>query len=694
MFASFFSRCSPARSFGVGIFLVFALATFQSAWCAQSFETADIDSPVDAGAPFVLKISQNQKVRPNAREVNGMSPSDAPIWQLLQKNSAEVPGFLIGSWRMMESGALAAADFQPVSPPSLGAALGLATVRKPDTAGWFLSVGRRVHLRTTNPQVDNETFSYESLAKMGWAVGVPADALPSARILWDSGRDSSLDLEEFLARAAGEAAPTGAWLVAGIVDFEVVNGQALKRSPADGTAMTSTYDPSDPDRFFFSPVQETGLRTLMVALVVEGNPTGEVPRCLVRDFFPPFKARTEAGHLLRAHYAELSQPLPPIDPSLPVQAMWEVQNWEDMPRVVTVREALGGSRVRAAHVAVYAIGSLPAFSLYEIPELVDLKEIDPTLQSEQRWATGNTFVTEPIYEKPRLLLRKEVAERIARINAGLKGQGLQLKIYDAYRPLSVTQRLFEMIPDHRYLAAPNVGSRHNRAAAVDVTLTDGQGRDLDMPSDYLVFDRSAHRDSPSMTPVQRRNVAILTEAMAAEGFGTINEEWWHYDAPGWVSYPVLDIPLWPEENSGVHRPRMTDGDLLKLPSLALPPRNETRSRLRDRLERDRQPEVQEPDPTPRPRRQLRDRFFGEPVDGDAEKPAFEPQSRVSAVAGLAVSGVVEFPVVQREDAPPVWLEESLDFLPRGVSVRLWQSRLYLFLLCLAGFFAFMFWKSR
>jgi hypothetical protein len=100
---------------------------------------------------------------------------------------------------------------------------------------------------------------------------------------------------------------------------------------------------------------------------------------------------------------------------------------------------------------------------------------------------------------------------------------------------------------------PNVGSRHNRGAAVDCTIADRDGQDLEMPSDYLVFDDRAHSDSTRMTPAARRNLRVLEKAMAEEGFTTIRDEWWHFDAPNWTQYRVMDVPFWPEKgDAGKH----------------------------------------------------------------------------------------------------------------------------------------------
>ena len=475
-------------------------------------------------------------------------------WQMLDRNEETCEAFLTGSWADLATGKLTARDFQLVSPPDLGAALGLATVYGPDTAGWFVAGGRRVHVRTTDARRNNTTLSYESLARLAWAAGVAKDARPCARILWGKAAlGSSMPLETFCAKAVDKAPRTGAWLVAGLAEFSTLRGRALERSPA-GTSITSMSASGNGERPFFQTASAENRRALFVALMLDSKRSSEAARSLAGRFFPPDPpVVSPGGFLLRTHYACFALPGPRIDPTKPFQAIWNAHNRTqllDLPHVTTVREALEGTRIAKAYVSVYAISAVVPYALYQKPELMDPTEKDPSILIEQRLATANTPIGEPVYERPRILLRKPVAEAILRISRRARQQGCRLKIYDAYRPLSVSQRLYAKHPDVRYLAAPNVGSRHNRGAALDLTLTDSQGREIEMPSDYLTFDTRSHRNSPGMTAAARKNMELLTSFMATERFTTINEEWWHYDAPNWEQYPVMDEPLWPEHEPG------------------------------------------------------------------------------------------------------------------------------------------------
>lgn len=184
-------------------------------------------------------------------------------------------------------------------------------------------------------------------------------------------------------------------------------------------------------------------------------------------------------------------------------------------------------------------------------ELVNLREIDPSLVIDAVYATEDNFVGIVFYPENELFIVPEVGERLAQVNAFLKTRGYRLKVWDAYRPLQVQRKMWSILPDDRYVANPAYGSRHNRGCAVDVTLVRTDGSEVQMPTEYDDFSERAHLDYMDLPPDVIRNRAFLIEAMAREGFQPISTEWWHFDAEGWERYPVLDrnpydVPLFPE----------------------------------------------------------------------------------------------------------------------------------------------------
>jgi D-alanyl-D-alanine dipeptidase len=194
--------------------------------------------------------------------------------------------------------------------------------------------------------------------------------------------------------------------------------------------------------------------------------------------------------------------------------------------------------------------TLPALSLLiacsvaaAADELVNVVRLDPTIVVEMKYATDRNFMHQVLYDRPLCLLRRPVAQRLVRVQAALAPRGLGLKVWDAYRPHSVQKKMWTIKPDARFVAPPYKGSKPGRGAAVDLTLVDRQGRELDMGTDHDEFSTRAAPESPDVSEAARRNRRILRDAMAAEGFSQLSSEWWHFDGPGSAGYPIMDVPL-------------------------------------------------------------------------------------------------------------------------------------------------------
>ncbi|MBU0597827.1 adenylyltransferase/cytidyltransferase family protein, partial [Patescibacteria group bacterium] len=175
--------------------------------------------------------------------------------------------------------------------------------------------------------------------------------------------------------------------------------------------------------------------------------------------------------------------------------------------------------------------------------LVALKNIDPTIICEPRYATKNNFLKKPLYLNKIILARKNIAEKLKRVQRNLRKQGLGLKIWDCYRPLSVQKQMWKFKLDERYIGDPKKKPFHTRAAAVDCTLVDRNGRELVMPTPFDEFSPRAHRDHPSHSPAAKKNMLILEKAMRQAGLKPFPTEWWHFTDPNWKKYPCLDIAI-------------------------------------------------------------------------------------------------------------------------------------------------------
>ena len=178
------------------------------------------------------------------------------------------------------------------------------------------------------------------------------------------------------------------------------------------------------------------------------------------------------------------------------------------------------------------------------PDLVELDRLDPTIKLEVRYATPNNFLGSVFYSEPRAFLQRPAAEALVRAHFKLKERGYGLLIHDAYRPWYVTKVFWDATPEDKklFVADPSRGSRHNRGAAVDLTLYDlTTGKPIEMVGTYDETTDRSYPDYPGGTSLQRWHRDLLRAAMEAEGFTVYEAEWWHFDYSDWQKYPIGNV---------------------------------------------------------------------------------------------------------------------------------------------------------
>ncbi len=179
---------------------------------------------------------------------------------------------------------------------------------------------------------------------------------------------------------------------------------------------------------------------------------------------------------------------------------------------------------------------------YDTAQWTEVVRLDSSILIDMKYATTENFVEEQMYDCSRCFLRPEVARAVVRVHQSLHEQGLGLKMLDCFRPRPVQWQLWEKVPDPRYVADPRKGSMHNRGAAVDLTLVDSLGNELEMGTPYDFFGPEAHPSYTNLPDSVLNNRKVLREAMMAEGFKPITTEWWHFSLGG-KNYALSDM-LW------------------------------------------------------------------------------------------------------------------------------------------------------
>jgi D-alanyl-D-alanine dipeptidase len=223
---------------------------------------------------------------------------------------------------------------------------------------------------------------------------------------------------------------------------------------------------------------------------------------------------------------------------------------------------------------------------------VYLRDIDPTVIQDIRYAGANNFVGRPLagYGAAECVVKREVGLKLKAIQQELSRQNLSLKMFDCYRPARAVADMWawarngkETASERRFnpafrkadlfrLGYIATHSRHSTGAALDLTLVDLKADNsavfdpnkayadctqpaesrapegsLDMGTGYDCSDRKSHTAASSITPAQRRSRNLLVAAMARQGFVNYSKEWWHFSLPG-MGRAAYDFPIEPRRH--------------------------------------------------------------------------------------------------------------------------------------------------
>lgn len=162
-------------------------------------------------------------------------------------------------------------------------------------------------------------------------------------------------------------------------------------------------------------------------------------------------------------------------------------------------------------------------------DFVRLKDLSPDFVYELKYATPDNFLKQAVYDCGECYLRKSTAEALVKANEAFKQLGYRIKLFDCYRPLSVQKKMWKILPGTHYVANPAKGSKHNRGAAVDLTLVDAQGKELNMGTPFDFFGKEAHHSYTEHSKEVLENRKLLKETLDKFHFKSIYSEWWHYE---------------------------------------------------------------------------------------------------------------------------------------------------------------------
>ena len=193
--------------------------------------------------------------------------------------------------------------------------------------------------------------------------------------------------------------------------------------------------------------------------------------------------------------------------------------------------------------AANAAPAKPDFSwLAHSPDFVDVSAF-PHVHTELRYATTNNFLKTNVYgDFHDCYLQKVAAKKFRKAVTLLSREhpGWKFLVFDCLRPRSIQKKFYAFVkgtPKQPYVANPRTGSIHNYGFAIDLSLEDAAGHELDMGTSFDAFTRLAeprreahYLATGQLTKKQVANRLILRHLMQQAGFIQLVNEWWHYDA--------------------------------------------------------------------------------------------------------------------------------------------------------------------
>jgi zinc D-Ala-D-Ala dipeptidase len=151
---------------------------------------------------------------------------------------------------------------------------------------------------------------------------------------------------------------------------------------------------------------------------------------------------------------------------------------------------------------------------------------------DMKYGTEDNFLKSKVYECSSCYLRIKTIKSLIEANAEFKKNGYRIKLFDCYRPLSVQKKMWAIVPDVNYVANPAKGSIHNRGGAVDITIVDKKGNELDMGTAFDFFGPQSSHNYLKLSNKIIKNRLLLKKIMLKHNFESYDSEWWHYNLVG------------------------------------------------------------------------------------------------------------------------------------------------------------------
>lgn len=160
---------------------------------------------------------------------------------------------------------------------------------------------------------------------------------------------------------------------------------------------------------------------------------------------------------------------------------------------------------------------------------VNLKNYSNDFVFDMKYATADNFLKEKVYPCDECFLRVKTIKSLLQANQAFMAKGYRIKLYDCYRPLAIQKKMWKLVPNPTYVANPKKGSIHNKGGAVDITLVDSTGVELNMGTGFDFFGPEAGHDYTEFSAEILANRQLLKAVMLQFNFKPFDSEWWHYN---------------------------------------------------------------------------------------------------------------------------------------------------------------------
>jgi D-alanyl-D-alanine dipeptidase len=172
---------------------------------------------------------------------------------------------------------------------------------------------------------------------------------------------------------------------------------------------------------------------------------------------------------------------------------------------------------------------------------VNLKDYSQDFVYDMKYATTDNFLKAKVYDCAECFLRLKTVKALIEANKTFIKKGYKIKIFDCYRPLDIQKRMWEIVSNPEYVANPSKGSIHNRGGAVDITLVDIDGKELEMGTPFDFFGKEASHNYVDLSQEIKGNRLLLKRIMSKANFNSFDSEWWHYNFKSGLTDKISNV---------------------------------------------------------------------------------------------------------------------------------------------------------